>query len=65
VVDILGKKYDEASQELAATRISAEAIVATVAASEAGKAASAIAEQLAVERGYAHGRRAVPCICNR
>jgi hypothetical protein len=45
VVDILGKKYEEASQELAATRISAEAIVATVAASEAGKAASAIAEQ--------------------
>jgi hypothetical protein len=45
VVDILGKKYEEASQELAATRISAEAIVATVAASEAGKAASSIAEQ--------------------
>jgi hypothetical protein len=45
VVDILGKKYEEASQELAATRISAEAIVATVAASEAGKAAGAIAEQ--------------------
>ncbi len=45
VVDILGKKYEEASQELAATRIAAESIVATVAASEAGKAASTIAEQ--------------------
>lgn len=45
MVDILGKKYEEASQELAATRISAEAIVATVAASEAGKAASTIAER--------------------
>jgi len=44
-VDILGKHYEEASQELAATRLAAEAIVATVAASEAGKAASAIAEQ--------------------
>lgn len=44
-VDILGKQYEEASQELAATRLAAEAIVATVAASEAGKAASTIAEQ--------------------
>jgi tape measure domain-containing protein len=44
-VDTLGRTWEEASAELAATRVSAEAIVATVAASEAGRAASAIAEQ--------------------
>lgn len=44
-VDILGRTWEESSSELAGTRVSAEAIVATVAASEAGKAAGKIAEQ--------------------
>lgn len=44
-VDILGRTWEESTAELAGTRIAAEAIVATVAASEAGQAASKIAEQ--------------------
>lgn len=44
-VDLLGRTWEEASAELAAQRVSAEAIVATVAASQAGHAASEIAER--------------------
>lgn len=44
-VDALGRTWEEETAELAATRINAEAIIATVGASELGRAASAIAER--------------------
>lgn len=44
-VEVLGRRWEETSEELARTRIGAEAVIATVAASEYGKGASLIAER--------------------
>lgn len=44
-VEVLGRRWEEESAELAQTRITAEALVATVAASAVGDAAQTIAER--------------------